>query len=341
MRAYYRKDSGFNWKTGVAALIVSWLVHQFLFFLFALFSVFDEPEKDEEMEISLVERKTQPAEPKKTEPETRKKKKLKPETKKRLRPEKPEKRPEPAPEKETVPEPEVKPQRPPRMDVQPTTEPEPSPPSPAKLKTELNWKAFKRTLKKKAEQDRMAYRDKLMKKRGGVFKFGKMSIKVQKALHNHRSWIRGAPKEEATAARTQLFRNYLEATHDNIHTFFAESFLPSLVSLGSSHPLNDFTLRTVVEFQILKNGVINGVHVVETSGLAMFDAGAVDSLYRASPFLPPPEKLLSYDNRVYFRWGFYRNQRKCGTFNATGYILKGPASRPTPVSEEDYTIIDG
>jgi TonB family protein len=98
---------------------------------------------------------------------------------------------------------------------------------------------------------------------------------------------------------------------------------------------------TLVEFQILENGVINEVRVIRTSGIAVFDAGAVDSLYRGSPFNPPPKSILSYDNRVYFRWGFYRNQRKCGTFNATGYILTAPSAVPKPITDSKYSIIDG
>ena len=39
---------------------------------------------------------------------------------------------------------------------------------------------------------------------------------------------------------------------------------------------------------------------------------------------PAPSSILSGDGRVYFHWGFYRNQRQCGTFNAEPYILPNP-----------------
>ena len=41
----------------------------------------------------------------------------------------------------------------------------------------------------------------------------------------------------------------------------------------------------------------------------------------SSPFEATPEAIRSVDGRIYLRWGFYRNWRQCGTFNAEPYIL--------------------
>ncbi|MBN2715330.1 MAG: TonB family protein, partial [Deltaproteobacteria bacterium] len=215
-----------------------------------------------------------------------------------------------------------------------------APISPPKLQTKLNWGTFERTMGEQAAQERIAYQNESLQKRGGGFKFGKMTARVQRSIQDRRSWVAGAPKEPV-GTKSDVFRSYLEATHDQIHELFADSFLPSLVSLGSSHPLNDFSLMTLLEFRILSDGTVDDIHVIRTSGNAIFDAAPVDTLYRASPFLPPPKTILSYDDSVYFRWGFYRNQRKCGTFNATGYILTGPAQAPVPISRDKYRIIDG
>jgi len=329
-----------NWKVGVTAIVVSLLLHQAVFFVLDLLGAFREPATEKRMEITLRE------EPRRQAPQKKADEDPKPETPqtppaptprpRRTQPA-PSTPPPPVPDNTPVPEEEPLP-----IPTAPTiaTAPDPLPPSPQKLETRLNWGAFERTMGETAAADRIAYRDSLMEKRGGSFQFGKMSAKVQKALNDHRSWVAGAP-QEPPGTKSATFRQYLDATHEQIHTLFADSFLPSLISLGAAHPLNDFSLMTLVEFQILENGIINEVHVLRTSGQAVFDAGAVDSLYRASPFLPPPESILSYDRRVYFRWGFYRNQRKCGTFNATGYILTGPAAAPVPIPEDRYSIIDG
>jgi TonB family protein len=351
MTPFEKKQKQLNWKLGIGALIVSILLHQLLFMALDKAGLFDKPEKEKKMAVSLLE---QP----KTPPEKIVKKK---EAEKKAQeapvppPPKPRPKPKPAPQSEPVPVPKTTP--PPQPVPQPTPQPEampmgpqlpeppatsptPAPASPPRLQTRMNWGAFERTMGETAARERIAYQNESLRKRGGGFKYGKMTARVQRSIQDRRSWVAGAPKEPL-GTKSNIFRNYLEATHDKIHSLFAESFLPSLVSLGANHPLNDFSLMTLVEFRIMEDGTVDDIHVIRTSGLAVFDAAPVDTLYRASPFLPPPKTVLSYDNSVYFRWGFYRNQRKCGTFNATGYILKGPADAPVPISKEQFEIIDG
>ncbi|MBN2525616.1 MAG: energy transducer TonB [Deltaproteobacteria bacterium] len=351
MTPYEKKQRQLNWKLGVAALVVSLLLHQLLFFGLQKAGIFDEPEKEKKMKVSLLE---EPKPKPKKAPKEKKTKVDKPAS----QPKPPAPKPKPTPKPKPVPKPEPLPPKPPvpqppvpqpqpvtppvgpQLPSPPATEPNPTPPTPPKLQTKLNWGAFERTMGETAAKERIAYEDESMRKRGGGFKFGKMSARVARSIQDRRSWVAGAPKEPL-GAKSDVFRSYLEATHDQIHALFAESFLPSLVSLGANHPLNDFSLMTLLEFRILADGSVDDIHVIKTSGQAVFDAAPVDTLYRASPFLPPPPSILSYDNSVYFRWGFYRNQRKCGTFNATGYILKGPAAAPTPIPTDKYRIIDG
>jgi TonB family protein len=98
---------------------------------------------------------------------------------------------------------------------------------------------------------------------------------------------------------------------------------------------------TKMEFEVLETGAINDLHVIRSSGNTVFDAAAVDSIYRSGPFPPPPRQILSWNNRVYFRWGFYRNNRKCGVFNAEPYILRAPGSAPEEVPAEEFMVDDG
>ena len=88
-------------------------------------------------------------------------------------------------------------------------------------------------------------------------------------------------------------------------------------------------------------GQISEIRVIKTSGNMVFDAGAVDSIYRSSPFPPPPKAVLSWNRRVYLRWGFYRNNRKCGVFNVEPYILKAPGANEEPLPVDRFTIDDG
>ena len=139
----------------------------------------------------------------------------------------------------------------------------------------------------------------------------------------------------------RTFRAYLESTHEKIHALFADGFLASLTSLDPNDPLNNMELVTLMEFEILADGKINEVHVLRTSGIAVFDAAAVHALYGASPFLAPPKEILSWNDRAYFRWAFNRNQRKCGVFNAEPYRLRAPSARPEAIPEDTQIFTDG
>ncbi len=213
--------------------------------------------------------------------------------------------------------------------------------SPDQIRTNLSWNSFERTFEQTATAAREAYEAASMEKRRGGMRFGSLTGKVKAALENHRSWVAEGNPEQLEASEVQVFRQYLESTHDKIHSLFADSFLASLTSLDPSDPLNNMDLMTKMEFEILADGKINEVHVLKSSGIAVFDAAAVDSLYRASPFIAPPKEILSWNNRAYFRWGFYRNQRKCGVFNAEPYRLRAPDAAPEAIPEGTKIFTDG
>jgi TonB family protein len=213
--------------------------------------------------------------------------------------------------------------------------------SPDQVKTSLSWSAFERTFEESARSAREAYAAASMEKRRGGMRFGSLTGKVKAALENHRSWVAEGNPEPLEPREVAVFRAYLESTHDKIHALFADSFLVSLTSLDPRDPLNNMDLMTKMEFEILADGKINEVRVLKSSGIAVFDAAAVDSLYRASPFIPPPKEILSWNNRAYFRWGFYRNQRKCGVFNAEPYRLRAPDAAPEAIPEGTRIFTDG
>lgn len=218
--------------------------------------------------------------------------------------------------------------------------PETSEPHLEKVEIEMDWAVFEKAFADRAKREREQYQKESMERRRGGLKFGSLSGKVRRALKSNSSWVT-AGEQEPLGKRKKVFRNYLHVIHDRIHALFADSFLGSLTSLDPSDPLNNFDLNAKLEFEILKTGQVNDVHVIKSSGMTVFDAAAVDSIYRSAPYHPPPQVIMSWNERVYLRWGFYRNNRKCGPFNAEPYILRAPGASPEQITEDDLRVDDG
>jgi TonB family protein len=135
---------------------------------------------------------------------------------------------------------------------------------------------------------------------------------------------------EQTALNTAAspFANYLATVHRRIHREFAHRFLANLPIAGG--PFGDRTLNATLEIVINGDGTLHQVGITQTSGFLPFDYGAFNAVERAAPYPAPPRKILSGDGRVYVHWGFYRNERQCGTFNARPFILPHPGDTPAP-----------
>jgi TonB family protein len=134
--------------------------------------------------------------------------------------------------------------------------------------------------------------------------------------------------QTALNAAASPFAAYLADMHRLIHREFAMRFLRDLPVIGG--PYDDYSLFTKLEIAINRDGSLHKVGVVQASGYLPFDYGAWNAVERAAPFSQPPSKILSGDGRAYVRWGFYRNERQCGTFNAEPYILPNPPGVPAP-----------
>ncbi|MEM9193215.1 MAG: TonB C-terminal domain-containing protein [Myxococcota bacterium] len=124
------------------------------------------------------------------------------------------------------------------------------------------------------------------------------------------------------------FATYIAQVHRRLHRQYADVFLRGLPAGGSS-PFSDNTLNTKLEIVLNRDGTVHRVGVVKTSGVLPFDYGAFRAVMRGQPYPEPPGRILSGDGRVYFHWGFYRNARQCGTFNAEPYILANPPASPS------------
>lgn len=134
--------------------------------------------------------------------------------------------------------------------------------------------------------------------------------------------------QTALNAAASPFAAFLAQVHRRIHREYAHGFLRR-IPRGANSPYDDDTLMTKLEIIFNRDGSIHKVGVVRTSGLLSFDHGAYRSVMRSQPFPAPPKSILSGDGRAYVHWGFYRNERQCGTFNAEPYILPNPGGAPS------------
>ena len=134
-----------------------------------------------------------------------------------------------------------------------------------------------------------------------------------------------------TALRTAAspFAAYLTAMHRRIHRLFADGFLEGLGRVPSNSPMQDEALVTTIEIVLERTGTVHSLGIVNTSGVLPFDVAALNAVRRAAPFGDAPSAILSGDGRVYVRWGFHRDHRQCGTFNAEPFILPAPGAAPS------------
>lgn len=152
------------------------------------------------------------------------------------------------------------------------------------------------------------------------------------ALENFVSNVR-VGNQTALRAAASPFAGYIVAMHNRIHRLFADGYLAGLTSLSATSPLNDRSLHTTLEIIVDRDGSVHRINIVRSSGTLPFDVAAMNAVRRAAPFGEAPPAILSGDGKVYVHWGFYRNERQCGPFNAEPFILpnpQNPAPRRTP-----------
>lgn len=134
--------------------------------------------------------------------------------------------------------------------------------------------------------------------------------------------------------------SFVEAMHRPLHRGWADGFLRRLGALPPDDPLNDPTLWTRVEIVLSRDGDIVSATTVRRSGSTAFDGAALEVVLAAGPFPVAPSNLLSGDGKVYLHWAFHRDQRECGAFGATPFVLEPPdgvEARRTPAPADEAT----
>ncbi len=140
------------------------------------------------------------------------------------------------------------------------------------------------------------------------------------AIENYTAQVRPG-NQTALNTRADPFAAYLADVHRRIHVRFAEGFLRALPSTVEAVYRGNPNMHTKLEIALGPDGRVARIGVIATSGDILFDFGAYNAVMRAQPFRASPEAIRSPDGLVYMHWGFYRNERQCGTFNAEPYIL--------------------
>jgi outer membrane biosynthesis protein TonB len=171
--------------------------------------------------------------------------------------------------------------------------------------------------KDKVDEERQIAARKMSSKKG---RWERKLAAVKSSLENFVPDIRPG-NQTALKTRAHPFALYLARMHRQIHELWGFGFLEGLDSRGANDPLNDVNLWVNLEIAVNADGTLHKVTIAHTSGKMEFDVAAVDAVISAGPYEAPPEVIHSVDGRTYLRWGFYRNWRQCGTFNAEPYIL--------------------
>jgi TonB family protein len=201
------------------------------------------------------------------------------------------------------------------------------------LDTKLDLEAYERIVGKEKADEEVAMGKRRPSTRRGRFE-RKMQI-VQSALENFTPVVKPG-NQTALKTRAAPFAVFLARMHRDIHKLWAFGFLESMSDKPGNHPLNNPDLMTMLEIVINGDGTVHKINILQHSGRLEFDLAALDVVEAASPYEPPPVEIHSPDGRVYLHWGFYRNHRQCGTFNAQPFILsEAPAEDTGQASDSD------
>ncbi|HEY0191213.1 MAG TPA: energy transducer TonB [Kofleriaceae bacterium] len=171
--------------------------------------------------------------------------------------------------------------------------------------------------KDKVDDERQVAARKMSSKKG---RWERKLDAVKSSLENFVPDIRPG-NQTALKTRAHPFALYLARMHRQIHELWGFGYLEQLDSKGANYPLNDPNLWVNLEMSVNPDGTVHKVTIAKTSGKTEFDVAAVDTVISAGPYEATPEAIRSVDGRIYLRWGFYRNWRQCGTFNAEPFIL--------------------
>jgi TonB family protein len=151
-------------------------------------------------------------------------------------------------------------------------------------------------------------------------KFQQRVARVQAALENFIPEVKPG-NQTALNARAAPFAAYIARMHRSIHRLWGFGQLEDWDELSGSSPFNNQNLETTLEMVLNRDGTIDKVTIVRTSGYLPYDAAAIDVAYTAGPYPDPPREIRSANGKIYVHWHFFRDGRQCTPAFTDYYIL--------------------
>jgi TonB family protein len=206
---------------------------------------------------------------------------------------------------------------------------------PAKrVKLALSAKDYEYLFGADAEADRRLAQ-KMKSTRQG--KFQQRLARVQAALENFIPEVKPG-NQTALNARAAPFAAYIARMHRSIHKLWGFGQLEDWEELSGSSPFNNQNLETTLELVLNRDGTIDKVTIVRTSGYLPYDAAAIDVAYTAGPYPDPPREIRSANGKIYVHWHFYRDGRQCTPAFTEYFILENnDANADRPGAHADLT----
>jgi hypothetical protein len=186
------------------------------------------------------------------------------------------------------------------------------------FKSQLSYKAYERIVgKDKIKREVEIGRRRKSHRKG---RYSKKLAAIRSALENFTPRVRPG-NQTALKTRAAPFAVYIARMHRKIHELWGFGFLESLDSKPATHPMNNWSLQTIIELAVNPDGTIDRTTIVRGSGVLTFDVAALDVIYSAGPYEAPPTAIRSPDKKTYMHWVFRRDWQQCGTFNVRPFIL--------------------
>jgi len=186
-----------------------------------------------------------------------------------------------------------------------------------KVRLALSQKDFEYLFGADAEAERRLAETHKSTRKGSI---AQKLARVQAALENFVPEVQPGNTTELST-RAAPFAAYIARMHRSIHKLWGFDQLEAWDELTGSSPLNNPKLATTLEAVINRDGTIDKVTIVRTSGYLGFDAAAIDVLYTAGPFPDPPREIRSPDGKIYVHWTFHRDERQCTPAFTQYFIL--------------------
>ena len=200
-----------------------------------------------------------------------------------------------------------------------------------KVKLALAQKDFEYLFRADAEAERRLAEKHRSTRKG---KLAEKVARVQAALENFVPEVRPGNTTDLNT-RAAPFAAYIARMHRSIHQHWGFEQLEAWDEMSGSSPFNDSKLATTLEAVLNRDGTIDKVALVRSSGYVAFDAAAIDVLYTSGPFPDPSREIRSPDGKIYVHWTFHRDDRQCTPAFTQYFIL---AENPHP--KEKGAIVD-